>query len=265
MDNFNKTFSVEPSQSSARELTWKFFIWLIIWGIISVLLFIILSFVGSTFTESMWQAWWFVNSNPILPLLLLLIGFLSSFIWNLATAGIYGLFFGQRYYNIWKTMWLLLLTNWLLFVIFAPIYLIFSSDINILFIVLWFHVMFSIFLSSNQIEIVSNPNYSASSLIGTTLWFSITILIYSLIRKTSMSGWTQEKLYLMLLFPSIIWFSIIPLWLGIREAIYHKMYEMWNNGFYTASIVEETRKDNTSNIEFNSPIDEDSDINIDLN
>ena len=264
MDNFNKTFSIEPSQSSARELTWKFFIWLIIWWVISVLLFIILSFVWSVFTESMWQAWEFVKSNPILPLLLLLIGFMSSFIGNLATAWIYWLFFGERYYHIGKTMGLLLLTNGLLFIIFAPIYLIFSSDINTLFVILWFHVMFSIFLSANQIEIVSNPNYSASSLIGTTLWFAITILVYSVIRKSSMSGGTQEKLYLMLLFPSIIWFSIIPLWLGIREAIYKKMYEMWNNWFYTAPIEAKTAAEVQDELKFNSPIDEDSDINIDL-
>ena len=100
MELLKKTLISEPSQASGRELTWKFFIWLIIWGIISALLFVILSFVGSIFTESMWQAGEFVKSNPILPLLLLLIWFLSSFIWNLATSGAYGLFFGQRYYNI---------------------------------------------------------------------------------------------------------------------------------------------------------------------
>ncbi len=264
MENLGNNFSIEPNQSSGRELTGKFFIWLIIWGVISVLLFVILSFVGSVFTESMGQAGEFVTSNPILPLLLLLIGFLSSFIWNLATAGIYGLFFGERYHNIGKTMWLLLLTNGLLFIILAPVYLIFSSDINTLFVILWFHIMFSIFLSSNQIEIVSNPNYSASSLIGTTLWFAITILIYSMVRKSAVGEWTQEKLYRLLLFPSIIGFSIIPLGLGIREAIYHKMYEVGNNGFYTPSI-EENKNTTTWQTEFTSVIDEDSDINIDLN
>jgi hypothetical protein len=263
MDRLNKTFSIEPSQSSWRELTGKFFIWLIIWGIISVLLFVILSFVWSVFTESMSQTWEFIKSNPILPLLLLLIWFLSSFIWNLATAGIYGLFFGQRYHNVGKTIWLLLLTNGLLFIILAPVYLIFSSDINTLFIILGFHIMFSIFLSSNQIEIVSNPNYSASSLIGTTLWFAVTILIYSIIRKSAMWEGTQEKIYLLLLFPSIIGFSIIPLWLGIRESIYHKMYEVWNNGFYTPSI-DENNNTTQEQTKFTSVIDEDSDINIDL-
>lgn len=261
MELIKKTLISEPSQASGRELTWKFFIWLIIWGIISALLFIILSFVGSVFTESMWQAWEFVKSNPILPLLLLLIGFLSSFIGNIATAGAYSLFFGQRYYNTSKTMWLLLLTNWILFLILAPIYLIFSADLNTLFIILSFHIIFSVFLSTNQIEIASNPNYSWSSMIWTTLGFAITILIYSLLRKSSASWATQEKLYLMILIPSIIWFAVIPLGLWIREKIYFKMYEVWNNPFYTPPIQEQTQKEE----DMANPIDESDDINVDLN
>jgi len=259
MEQIKQTFNTEPSQSSWRELTGKFFIWLIIWWIISALLFMVLSFVGSIFTEWMSQTWEFIKSNPILPLLLLLIWFLSSFIWNLSTAWIYWLFFSQRYYNTSKTMWLLLLTNGILFLILAPVYLIFSSDLNTLFIVLGFHIMLSVFLSINQIEIVWNPNYAWSSLIWSTLGFAITILIYSLVRKGSSVWWTQEKLYLLLLLPSIIWFAIIPLWLWIREKIYYKMYEVWNNWFYTPSINDKPKKDEDLN-----SIEENDDINIDL-
>ncbi|HKL44152.1 MAG TPA: hypothetical protein VJ892_02655 [Candidatus Absconditabacterales bacterium] len=259
MEQIKQTFNTEPSQSSGRELTGKFFIGLIIGGIISALLFMVLSFVGSIFTEGMSQTGEFIKSNPILPLLLLLIGFLSSFIGNLSTAGIYGLFFSQRYYNTSKTMGLLLLTNGILFLILAPVYLIFSSDLNTLFIVLGFHIMLSVFLSINQIEIVGNPNYAGSSLIGSTLGFAITILIYSLVRKGSSIGGTQEKLYLLLLLPSIIGFAIIPLGLGIREKIYYKMYEVGNNGFYTPSINNKPKKDEDLN-----SIEENDDINIDL-
>ena len=99
MKTFKNPLIVEPSKSSWRELTGKFFIWLIIWWVISVLLFMILSFVWSVFTWAMWQAWEFVKANPVLPLLLLLIWFLSSFIWNLALAWIYWLFFGEKYYS----------------------------------------------------------------------------------------------------------------------------------------------------------------------
>lgn len=273
MNIIKKTLSIEPNQSSGWEIVWKFFIGLLVWWIISVLLFIILSFVWSIFTESMWQTWEFAKSNPILPLLLLLIWFISSFIWNLAISWIYSLFFSQKYYNTSKTMWLLLLTNWLLFIILAPIYIIFANDINILFVILGFHIIFSTFLSSNQTEIVSNPNYSASTLIGNTIGFAITILVYSIVRKSSAIWWTQEKLYLLILFPPLISFAIT--WLGqwIREIIYYKMYEMWNNWFYTPSINTQDQfinSNTTSNTDTNLPnntIDtiQDDEINIDLN
>ena len=265
MDLIKKSLSIEPNQSSGWEIVWKFFIGLLVGWVISVLLFIILSFVWSIFTESMWQTWEFAKSNPILPLLLLLIGFVSSFIWNLSIAGVYGLFFNQKYYDTWKSMWLLLLTNWLLFIILAPIYIIFSTDINILFVVLGFHIMFSTFLSLNQIEIVSNPNYSASTLIGNTVGFALTMLIYSIVRKSSAIWWTQEKLYLLILFPPLISFAITGLGQGIRELVYYKMYEMWNNGFYTPSTS--TNKAELTQAEDNtiSWINEDDDINIDLN
>ncbi len=256
----NKKFTIEPSQSTWRELTGKFFSGLLIWAIISALLFIILSFIGSVFTESMWQTWEFVQSNPMLPLLLLLIWFISSFVWNLWVAGVYSLFFGNRYYNTSKTMWLLLLTNWILFVIFAPIYLIFNSDINTLFIILWFHIILSTFLSTNQMEVVANPNYSGSSIIGTTLWLSISILIYSIMRKAASIWGTQQKLYLMILIPPIIWFAIIPLWLWIREKIYYKMYENGSNGFFTPSLDQKTETEEIKDISE----EEEEEINIEL-
>jgi len=261
MDIQKKWFTREPSQSSGRWLTGKIFIWLVVWGIIAILLFVILSFVWWVFTDSMSQTWWFTTTNPILPLVLLLIGFLSSFIGNIAISGIYNLFFSERYLKTAKTMWILLLTNAILFVFFAPIYLIYAWDINTLFILLWFHIMFSVFLSTQQMETVSNPNYWSSSLIWTTLGFVITVLIYSLVRKSSSMWGAQNKLYLLLLIPPIISFGIMPLWAWIRERIYYKMYEVWNNWFYNPPLEEDGKKD----IEFeNNGIDENDDINIDL-
>jgi len=260
MANLKKWFTTEPSQSSGRGLTWKIFIGLIVWGIISILLFIILSFVGWVFSSPMWQTWEFVTTSPILPLLVLLIGFLSSFVWNLAIAWIYNLFFSERYFKTAKTMWILLLTNGILFIFFSPIYIMFGGEINTLFLILWFHIIFSIFLSTQQIETVSNPNYGSSSLIWTTLGFVITILVYSIIRKNSSIWWAQSQIYLLLLVPPIIWFSIMPLWLWVREKIYYKMYEVWNNSFYT-SPVEDENKETTEKTDF---INENDEINIDL-
>ncbi len=64
---------------------------------------------------------------------------------------------------------ILFLTNSILLFFFAPIYLVFASQVDILFLVLGFHVIFAIFISATQIEICTNPRYSPSSLMGTTL------------------------------------------------------------------------------------------------
>ena len=262
MDN-NLLFKSEPSQSSWRGLVWKVFVWLVIGGIIAILLFLILSFVWWIFTNTSTQISWFSSANPILSLIILLIWFLCSFIGNLAMAWSYSLFFQDRYFKTTKIMWILLLTNWILFLFFTPIYLVFGWEPNTLFLVLWWHIIFSIFLSSQQLETISNPNYSASSLVGNTLWFVLTILIYSLIRKWSEVWGIQNQTYLLLLMPPVIWFTIIPLFLWIRERIYHKMYEIWNNWFYTAPNQEEKWNDN---LIWNSHMpNENDDINVDLN
>lgn len=254
-------FTRDPSQTSGRWLTGKVFIWLAIGWVIAILLFVILSFVWWVFTDSMSQTWWFSKTNPILPLVILLIGFLSSFIGNIAISGIYNLFFGERYFKTAKTMWILLLTNAILFLFFTPIYLIYSSDTNTLFILLGFHIMFSVFLSTQQMETVSNPNYWSSALIWSTLGFMIIILIYSIVRKSASMWWSQNKLYLLLLIPPVISFGLMPLWAWIREIIYYRMYELGNNWFYNPPLEENSKR----NVEFEkNAIDENDDINIDL-
>ncbi|HCY20266.1 TPA: hypothetical protein DIC40_00035 [Patescibacteria group bacterium] len=60
----------------------------------------------------------------------------------------------------------MLLTNGLLFFILAPMYFVFASQIQSLFLVLGFHILFSVFVSACQIEFTANPNYSGSSLMG---------------------------------------------------------------------------------------------------
>jgi hypothetical protein len=59
----------------------------------------------------------------------------------------------------------------------------------------------------------------------------------------------------LMLFPSILWFSLTPLCLGIWQKIYYKFYEMGNNWFYIPSLVEviaeqeATEVDNETNVE----------------
>lgn len=236
-----KSLMNEPNNLTWRQILGKTFIGLLVGWIISALLFVVLSFVWSMFVGALGQqSGQLSQANPLLPLILLFIGFISTCIGNLSIAGLYNLFYSKKYYDASKTFGLLLLTNGLLLFILAPIYLVFSNDIQTLFIVLWFHVLFSIFISACQIEFSSNPNYSGSSLMGNVIGFAAAILVYSLIYKVANSGEAQQQTYLLMLLPSVLWFGLTPFGAGIREKIYYKFYEMGNNAFYIASPSERT-------------------------
>ena len=176
--------------------------------------------------------------NPLLPLVLLFIWFISTFIGNIAIGWVYNLFFNRKYYNTSKMFGLLLLTNGILFFFFAPVYIVFANQIDVLFLILGFHILFSVFASAAQIEFSTNPNYSASSFMGNVLWFTLAFLAYALIYKMSGAAAIQQKIYLFMLLPSVIAYGLIPFWAGIREKIYYKFYELWNNWFYIASTTE---------------------------
>jgi hypothetical protein len=239
--NTNNKLTNEPSNISWRQIIGKIGVGLGIWWVITAVLFMITTFVWGMFSSAMiWTgagtSW--TTSNPILSIILLFIGFISTFIGNLAVAGMYNLFFSRKYINGSKVYGLLLLTNWLLFFIFAPIYLIFSSQVQILFIVLWFHIVFSIFISACQTEFSANPNYSGSTLIGNTIGFALAIVTYCIIYKQSLLNGAEKQTYLLMLLPTILGYTLIPLGASIREKIYYKSYEMGNNAFYLSSIDE---------------------------
>jgi len=228
----------EPSNLSWRQLVGKIGIGLAIWWVISALLFIVTTFIGTMLTSAISQ-WTWGSTNPMLPIILLFIGFLSTFIGNISVAWIYNLFFSKKYYDGAKTFWLLLLTNGLLFFILAPMYFIFASQVQSLFLVLGFHILFSVFVSACQIEFTANPNYSWSSLMGNIIWFAWSFLVYSLFYKSfTMSGWVENQTYLVMLLPPVLAYSLIPFGAWIREKVYYKLYEMWSNAFYIASPSE---------------------------
>jgi len=102
--------------------------------VIAALLFVILSFMGGMFTSAFGQAGSTVN--PLLSLVLLFIGFLSTFIGNIAVGGLYSLFYSRKYYTTSKMFGLLFLTNGILFFFLAPIYIVFASQIDVLFLIL---------------------------------------------------------------------------------------------------------------------------------
>ena len=237
--NLNNKLANEPSNISGREIMGKLGIGIAVGGIITAVLFMITTFVGGMFSSAMMGAGAAGStSNPILSIILLFIGFISTFIGNIAIAGIYNLFFSRKYINGSKVYGLLLLTNGLLFFIFAPIYLIFSSQVQILFIVLGFHIVFSIFISACQTEFSANPNYSGSGLIGNTIGFAFAIVVYCVMYKQSLLNGAEKQTYLLMLLPTILGYTLIPLGASIREKVYYKSYEMGNNAFYLSSVDE---------------------------
>lgn len=227
----------EPSNLSGRQLVGKVAMGLLIGGVISALLFVVLSFMSSMFTAAMGQQTGGLDTSasPLLPFILLFIGFISTFIGNLAVGGVYSLFFSRKYYDASKMFSILFLTNGILFFILAPIYLIFGSQIETLFILMGFHVMFSVFVSAAQIEFAADPNYSASSMMGNVLGFALAFLVYGAFYKSAMTSDPQQKIYLFMLLPAILGYGLIPLGASIREKIYYKAYELGNNGLYIAS------------------------------
>lgn len=251
--------SIEPSDLSGRQVIGKTFLWVAIGFLISILLFVVLTFIGGMFTEAIGQqSNTLAKSNILLPLILLFIWFISTFIGNAVVAGAYSLFFSKTYKNTSKTFWLLLLTNALLFFILAPLYLLFSSQVETLFFILWFHVVFAVFVSSCEIEFVSNPNYSSSALIGNILGFTLTIFMYFLIFQLYNPGSAQDKVSLFMLLPSIIGYTLMPLGLAIWTKIYYKIYEMGNNPFYLPST------EDTSSEESEDQNKKDDEINVSM-
>ena len=246
--NINGKLTNEPSNISWWQITWKIWIGIGVGGMITIILFMITTFMNSIFSSAM------VNTgatiNPIISIVLLFIGFVSTFIGNLAIAWIYNLFFSRKYINWSKIFGLLLLTNGLLFFIFAPIYFIFSNQIETLFIIMGFHIVFSIFISACQIEFSANPNYAGSSLIGNTIWFALTIAVYCIFYKQSLLWWAEKVTYLLMLLPTILGYTLIPLGASIREKIYYKSYEIWNNSLYLSSEADEI--DNEDEDEINT-------------
>lgn len=103
---------MQPHTLTGWELFAKTIIGFIIGLIIAFLLFVILSFVGSMFIDALQQqSNQYIRPNPLFPMILLFIGFTSTFIGNMIIAGLYNLFYPKKYYDVSKLFSFLLLTN----------------------------------------------------------------------------------------------------------------------------------------------------------
>ena len=204
----------------------------VVWGLISALLFAILSAVGSMIG---WESW---APSAILGILLAVIGFIAGMLGNIGLAFLYSLFFSKRYYSLWKMSWLIFSSSIIIFIFCLPLYFLFTGGVSTMFTILGFQILFSFYVTSNLIEFLAHPNYSASSLMGNTLGFVLSVVVYLALVSGIQEQEVTNQIFLFMLMPTVIWYPIIIMGLGIWDAIYYKFFEWGNNPFYLRSLTE---------------------------
>ncbi|MEF2175129.1 MAG: hypothetical protein V3575_01550, partial [Candidatus Absconditabacteria bacterium] len=177
------------------------------------------------------------TTSPLIPLILIVIGFVTSFLGSVFVSGIYNLINSDKYYDLTKMFKISLSLNVIIFFIFVWLYILFYNNMDLLYMILAFHVIFSIFINASMIESMSNPNYTGVYLIGATMGICLSILIFAIVFKLSDSQFKEAKVYLITL-PPLLGYTLIPLCISLWEKMYFKFYEMGNNFLYLPSLNE---------------------------
>ena len=188
-------FDNAPSDITVWSFFWKILIWIIVWICVAGLLF------------------W-------------------SLTWNVTLAWLYSVFFSKRYYNFSKMFGLIFVASLLvfpLFIIISALYhFVFKVWIDPLYFILKIQIIFSLFISLNLVDFLSQPNYSASSLMWNTIWTALALVVALFI------SWG----IVLVTVSAITTYMFAILWAWIWDAIYYKFYEWWNNPFYLPSMNE---------------------------
>ena len=234
----------EPYNNTGWQVFAKAGIGLGVGVVIAFLIFIVLFLASSMFTQALKSSIsspGVVNTvNPLLPLILVIIAFIATFIGSVILSGLFNLFYSNKYYDLGKTFSVSLLTNIFLFFLVIPLYMLFYQNIQTLFYILGFHIIFAIFISYSQGEFVTNPNYSSSHLMGSMIGAIISMVIFVALSK-SLQG-NQN----MLLIPSIVAYTCVPFFHSLREKIYYKFYENGNNFMFLPSLSEVVPDENVT-------------------
>ncbi len=234
----DETLEIAPYNPSGWQVFIKTILGLVVGVFIAFLIFIILVLIGGMIQQALSDKLAGVTSaNPLLPLILIIVGFIGTFIGTLIIAGIFNLLYPDKYYDMGKMFSLTLLMNVLTLVLFVPLYLIFSDNIDQLFIVLAFHTLFSIFLSYTAVEISTNPNYAAVHLIGTAAGILVAFFVFAVAYKFIDVNQGNTARIIMVL-PPVIAYLFLPLFHSAWEKVYYKFYSMGNNFFYIPSLNE---------------------------
>jgi len=240
-------FDNAPCDITAWSFFGKILIWIIVWICVAALLFATLS-----------ALWWLTESwegaNSLIWILLPVVWFVVGFVWNLALALLYNIFFSKRYYSFGKMAGLIFASSLIIFIFFFAPYLLFK-DINTLYILLWFQIILELFIAKNLIDFLSQPNYSASSLMWNTLWAILAVVVHLVI--VSMPNFN----ILLVIASAVIAYVMTAIWSWIWDAIYYKFYEWWNNPFYLPSLNElreERRKEEVKKAK------DDEEVNVEM-
>lgn len=243
-------FDNAPSDVTAWSFFGKIFLGIIVWICVAALLFATLS-----------ALWWLTGTddsvNSIIWVLLPVVGFVVGFVWNLALAWLFNIFFSKRYYSFGKMAWLIFASSLIIFIFFFVPYLLFNGNMIALYTMLWFQIIFQLFISKNLIDFLSQPNYSASSLMWNTLWAVLAVVVHLAIVSTM---WKDVNI-LLIIASATVSYIMIAIWSWIWDAIYYKFYEWWNNPFYLPSLNElreERRKEEVKKAK------EEEDVNVDM-
>ena len=241
-------FDNAPNDVSIGSFFWRIFLAIIVWVCVAALLFgtFALWWLGSS------DAW---NLNSMLWILLPVMWFVACFVWNIALAWLYNLFFSKRYYNFSKMVGLIFVSSLLilpLFIIISAIYKhVFHADMDTLYFILKLQIIFSLFVSVNLIDFLSQPNYSASSLMWNIMWLALATIVALLI------SWNT----ILITVSAIATYTCMVIWSVIWDAVYYKFYERGNNPFYLPSLNElreERKKEEVKKKE------EEEEVNVDI-
>lgn len=234
----DRNLEIAPYNPTGWQISIKSLLWLIVGLFIAFLVFIMFLLIWGMLQEALSQR---ISGtmvvNPLLPLILLIIAFVGTFIGSIVLAGIYNLIYSDKYYDMGKMFSLTLTVNIITFVLFIGLYLLFANSIDELFFVLAIHIFFTVFVSICAIEISTNPNYAAVHLIGTAFWLTTSMLMFAIFYKMiDINEGNMARILIAL--PPVLAYFFIPLCHGIWEKLYYKFYSMWNNFFYVPSLTE---------------------------
>lgn len=234
----DNTLETGPYNPTRRHLFMKTLLGLITGIFISFLVFIFLILVGGLLQEALANR--FTGSgtiNPLLPMILIIIAFLWTFIGSSLLAGMYNLIYTEKYYDMSKMFSLVLFSNAMLFLFFLALYTLFAGDVTQLFFVLALHIFFTVFLSYSLMEISTNPNYTAVHLIGSAMWLTIAIILFAISYKIIDTN-QGSAINILLSLPPVLAYVSLPFRHTLREKIYYRFYSMGYNFFYIPSLSE---------------------------